>query len=111
MENKKNKLFEEHLRKIKYRYDYKINESPKYRPLVDNNEEFDNLPVELYNTDNGQAVPASPNFTNEVGDQENTQKPEGNEPPEPTNSDAPAGLGEPKPAPDAGDNEEFPTEA
>ena len=82
---KKDKLFEEQLRKIKYRYDYKINESPKYRPLVDNNEEFDNLPVELYNTSDGLPVPASPSFTNEAGDQEDAPKPEGSEPPAPSN--------------------------
>ena len=89
MENKKNKLFEEHLRKIKYRVDYKINESPKYRSLVNNNEEFDNLPVEIYNTDDGQSVPASPAFTNEAGEQEDAQKPEGNKLAEPSNNDQP----------------------
>jgi len=69
MENKKNpKLLEEQLRKFKYRVDYKVNESPKYRPLVNDGEEFDDVPL-----------------TNEAGDQEDAPKPEGQVPPEPSN--------------------------
>lgn len=41
--NKKN-LSEENLRKIIYRSGYKINETPKYRPLVDEDEVFDEIP-------------------------------------------------------------------
>jgi hypothetical protein len=95
MKNDKKKiLMEEQLRKIRYYNNYRINESPRYRPLVDNNEEFDNLPVEVYNTDDGQAVPQSPSFTNEAGDQEDAIKPQGNEPPAPSN-DLPIETGEP----------------
>ena len=70
MENgKRTNLFEEHLRKIKYNTGYVISESPRYRPLVGVDEEFDNLPT-----------------TNEAGEQEDAMKPAGGEvPPEPSN--------------------------
>lgn len=55
-----NNLSEE-IRKIKYHIDYKINETPKYRPLVGANEEFDEIPQ----------------LTNEAGEQENVPKPAG----------------------------------
>lgn len=44
VDNKKNILSEEHLRKIKYRFGYKINESARYRSLVNSGDEFDNIP-------------------------------------------------------------------
>jgi hypothetical protein len=94
MENeKKNKLFEEQLRKFKYRVDYKVNESPKYRPLVGMSEEFDEMPM-----------------TNEAGEQEDAEKAGGGEvPPAPSNDQpipaevppAPEGAEE-TPAPEAG---------
>ena len=59
---KKDKLFEEGLKKFKYRVGYKINETPRYRPLIGNNEQFDNLPTEVYNTEDGLPVPAGANF-------------------------------------------------
>jgi len=73
--NAKTKLFEEQLRKFKYRVDYKVNESPRYRPLVGEDEEFDEVP----------------SLTNEAGDQEDAPKPEGAVPPAPTN-DQPMGM-------------------
>jgi hypothetical protein len=74
--DKKSNLSEEHLRKIKYRTDYIIGESPRYRPLVNDGEEFDNLPV----------------VANEAGEQEDAEKPGGGEvPPEPSN-DQPIGT-------------------
>jgi hypothetical protein len=79
---KKSILFEEHLRKIKHHVDYKINESPRYRPLVGVDEEFDNLPL-----------------TNEAGEQEDAMKPAGGSvPPEPTNTDNPSVPSTPTPA-------------
>jgi hypothetical protein len=85
-DKKKDILLEEHLRKIKYRTSYKINESPKYRPLVNNGEEFDDMPV----------------LTNEAGDQADAEKPGGGEvPPEPSN-DQPITGDAPVPAFDAG---------
>jgi len=67
MENNKSKLSEEFLRKFKYRTEYLISETPKYRPLVTSNEEFDEVPVL------------------EVGDQEDAENPEGKIPPAPSN--------------------------
>src|ERR1035437_5141431 len=78
-DEKKNNLFEEHLRKIKHRVDYKINESPKYRPLVNDGEEFDEVPI----------------ITNEAGDQEEAPKPEGAVPPAPSNDQPISGGGAP----------------
>ena len=73
-------LFEEHLRKIKYNSAYKINESPKYRPLVDAGEEYDIAPI---------------NMTNEAGDQEDAPKPDGGEMPPAPSNDQPMGMEEP----------------
>lgn len=71
MENdKKTNLSEEHLRKIKYRFGYKINETARYSPLSNANEVFDELPT----------------MKNEAGDQEDAPKPGGGEvPPAPSN--------------------------
>ena len=97
----KQKLFEEGLRKFKHRVGYKINESARYSRLVNSNEEFDNVPTEIYNTDDGQPVPKSPSFTSEAGDQQDAPKPGGGEQPPAPSNDQPMGLGEP-PAGDAG---------
>ncbi|MFW6377081.1 MAG: hypothetical protein ACOCZ5_00410 [bacterium] len=68
---KKGLLSEEHLRKIKYVTDYKVNESARYRKLVSDGEEFDEVPnTNSYATQSGMPVPASPNFTNEQEDEE-----------------------------------------
>ncbi len=72
----------EEIRKIRYRVDYKINETPKYRPLIGIGEEFDEAPV----------------ITNEAGEQEDAPKPEGNVPPAPSN-DQPQGTPAPTPEP------------
>jgi hypothetical protein len=94
MKNEKNNILsEEHLRKIKYRVDYKINETPKYKPLINVGEEFDEVPA--YHTLDGQPVPNSPSFTNEAGDQE--EAPKELDPVEPSN-DQPITNGTP-PAP------------
>jgi len=80
-EKKKDILLEEHLRKIKHRFGYQINESPKYHPLISTNEEFDEVPT----------------LTNEAGEQEDAPKPEGQEPPAPSN-DQPVDAETPVPA-------------
>jgi hypothetical protein len=74
----KDLLLEEELRKFKYRVGYKVNESPRYRPLIGTDEEFDNMPL-----------------TNEAGEQEDMPKPEGEVPTEPTN-DEPMNTGAPE---------------
>ena len=79
-------LLQEQIRKIKYKTNYIIGESPRYRSLIDGTEEFDNVPTEIYNTNDGQPVPQSPAFTNEAGEQEDAPKPEGQTPPEASNS-------------------------
>jgi len=100
--DKKDKLFEEGLRKFKYRVGYKINESARYNRLVDSGEQFDNLPTEIYNTEDGQPVPQSQSFTNEAGDQEDAPKPGGGaQPPAPSN-DQPLGMAGEPPAGDVG---------
>jgi hypothetical protein len=94
-DEKKDKLFEENLRKFKYRVGYKINETPRYRPLIGSNEQFDNLPTEVYNTGDGLPVPAGANFQNEAGDQEEAPKPGGGEKPAEPTTEVPPGLEEP----------------
>ena len=90
MEAKKSKLLEEQLRKIKYNYDYVVNESPKYRLLVEDGDEFDEVPL------------------TEVGDEEDAPKPDGgNKPPEPSN-DQPIGTEPPVPEFDKDQNGEEP---
>jgi len=85
MEKNKAKLSEDFLRKFKYRTEYLISETPKYRPLVTSNEEFDEVPI----------------LTNEAGEQEDAEKPEGKIPPAPSN-DVPQDVQTPSPAFDAG---------
>ena len=58
MEKNKTKLSEEFLRKFKHRTEYLISETPKYRPLVTSNEEFDEVPI----------------LTNEAGEQEDADQ-------------------------------------
>jgi len=79
---KKVNLPEEYLRKFKHRSGYVISESPKYRPLVGANEEFDEVPV----------------LTNEAGEQEDAPKPKGQVPPAPSN-DQPLEQQPPTPEP------------
>jgi len=75
----KDKLFEEGLKKFKHRVNYRVNESPRYRSLVGNNEQFD-------------AIPA---LTNEAGEQEDAPIPGGGMPPPEPGGDQPMGMGEP----------------
>jgi len=85
---KKTELSEEYLRKFRHRAGYVINESPKYRPLVSDGDEFDEIPV----------------LTNEAGEQEDAPKPQGAVPPAPSN-EPDAGVEPPVPAFDAQGNE------
>ena len=56
MENNKRKNpVDEHINKIKYRMGYSINETPKYKSLIE--DEFDELPTEIYATQDGHPVP------------------------------------------------------
>jgi len=59
-------ISEDHLRKIKHRFGFKINESPTYRQLVKSDEQFDEIPMseadeEGTPEEKNPAGPASPN--------------------------------------------------
>lgn len=60
---------ENHIKKMVHHMKYKINETARYHAIVDENDEYDDLPIELYNTDDGMPVPTSPGLTNEAGEQ------------------------------------------
>ena len=90
---KKTELSEEYLSKFKHRSGYVISETPKYRPLVGANEEFDEIPV----------------LTNEAGDEEDAPNPEGQVPPAPSN-DVPIQGGEQPPTPPPAPDGELPPE-
>lgn len=83
MKDNKKLLFEEGLKKFNYRVNYKVNESPKYRPLVGMDEEFDELPL-----------------TNEAGEQEDAPKPAGGEVPPAPSNDQPIGVSPTPPVPE-----------
>lgn len=61
-----NLLSEELVRKIRHHSMYKINETPRYRALVNDGEEFDQLPDENFTNRVGQGG----NFNTMVGEQE-----------------------------------------
>ena len=81
----KSQLFEAELKKLMYRINYKISESPRYRPLVGIDEEFDDLPMK-----------------NEAGDQEDAPKPDGGQVPPAPSNDQPIGMETPVPDFDKG---------
>ena len=95
---KKNLLSEEHLRKIKYRIGYSINESPRYQALENDNDEFDTIPVVGYATEDGQPVPQSQSFSSiyEAGEQEDSPTAQEKDSREPTNAEEP-NIDEPNP--------------
>lgn len=80
--NDKRTLSEEHLRKIKYRVGYKINESARYRPFVNDRDEYDEVPK----------------LTTEAGEQEDAEKVGGGEVPPAPSNDQPVDMGTPQPA-------------
>lgn len=102
----KNVLSEEHIRKIMYRSNYKINESPRYHSLVNDNEEFDTIP----DMNTGNRVGQGANFNTMMGEQEqeeetpNTPTPE--ESPEGEKAPNPEGMPEPPEPAYADGNEE-----
>lgn len=84
----KSQLFNEGLEKFKYRVNYKINESAKYRPLVGMDEEFDELPLR-----------------NEAGEPEEPPKPDtSGDVPKPPSNDPQMGTPAPTPTPAFDDN-------
>ena len=75
---------------IKFRSNYRINETPKYRPLLDSGEDYDSVPPEAYadrnvTTQDGVPSPQSPTYSSvyEAGDQEPPETLKGRTPHEP----------------------------
>ena len=94
MEKNKNLLSEEHLRKIKHRADYRINESPRYRALVNDNEEFDTIPDQNFQNRVGQGGNFN-RMVSEVGEEEDAELAQQKDVREPTTA----------PEPEVGDEE------
>ena len=81
MEKNKDK-FKNHLDKIKYYSRYNIGESAKYRPIIDIDEEFDDLPTAKINsTMSSQPMPIGQNLTMEQ-DVEDAEQIQGRKPTE-----------------------------
>lgn len=57
MDKKKDDILNEHLEKIKYRFNYAINEAPKYNKLIKDESEFDELPDAVHSTQDGFPMP------------------------------------------------------
>ena len=103
------KVLNEHVKKMLYRANYLISETPKYNPIIEDESEFDTLPVEIYNTQDGQPVP-NPAGTDafleaEVPDDNADQLPGAQElapkdPAEPSNAPAPDQIDVPAEVPD-----------
>mgnify|MGYP006292909875 CR=1 FL=1 len=93
------KSLKEHLEKIKYRVNYNISETPKYKPVIEDELEFDEIPSNTYATQDGFPVPnvgGTDAYIEEQEDEEDENNddqipaPEGpKEPREPTNAPAP----------------------
>jgi hypothetical protein len=104
------KSLKEHLEKIKYYTNYKVSETPKYKPVIDNDMEFDEVPATNYSTQDSFPVPntgGSDAYLEEQGDEgdeNNDDKipaPEGpKEPREPTNARRPEEEGVPEGQPE-----------
>lgn len=58
--NKKSNDLNEHLDKIKYRFGYAINETPKYKQMIKDESEFDELPAAIHATQDGLPTPNVP---------------------------------------------------
>ncbi len=98
--NSKDLLLEEHIRKIKYRTNYAINESPRYRPMVQSGEQFDEIPS--LTNEAGENEPSKPNAS-PIGEPEGSTAPPSNAGSAPTAPqpapEVPAASAEPQPAP------------
>ena len=53
-------LLSEHVKKIMYRAGYTINETPKYRTVIEDNAEFDEIPPEILNGGGGMTQTGQP---------------------------------------------------
>lgn len=89
---KNQKPLNEHIEEIKRRIKYQINETPRYTPLSE--DEFDDLPVEIYATQDGFPTPntgGSDAYLEEQGNEDELPAPQGPKEPvaEPTNAPVP----------------------
>lgn len=100
MKEKKESL-NEHIKEIKRRIKYRINETPRYTPLSE--DEFDDLPVEIYATQDGHPVPnvgGTDAYLEEQGNEDEIPAPEGPTEPVAEPSNAPAPVEDDIPAPE-----------
>lgn len=88
-----NDLHNKEIEKIKYYINYEINETPKYKPVIDDNSVFDEVPVNIHATQDGQPMPntgGSDAYLEEDDPKDELPAPEGpREPVEPSNAPAP----------------------
>ena len=63
MENKNEKSLNEHVKKLLYRAGYTINETPKYKPLIEDESQFDTLPPEVLKSAGGMTLDGQPQPT------------------------------------------------
>lgn len=75
MKDKKN-LNEQHLDEIKFRFKYRINETPKYKPMMNDESVYDELPNAVYMTQDGQPSPHIPTQLEEVDEDPTDDSPE-----------------------------------
>lgn len=87
-ENNEENLISEHIKKIKYRMGYQINETPKYKPIIEDDAEFDEFPQEVYATQDGFPVP-NVGGSDAYLEEDKEELPDKDMPAEPTNTEAP----------------------
>lgn len=71
MKKNDKKVLNEDIKKMLYRANYSINETPKYKAIIEDESEFDTLPMEVMSTLDGQPMPNSAGsdaFLEEVDD-------------------------------------------
>lgn len=116
--NKEKQSLKEHIEEIKYRSNYNISETPKYKAIIDDNMEFDEVPSNNYMTQGGFPSPnpgGTDAYLEEQGDEDvennadNIPAPEGvKEPREPSNARRPDQEDVPEPEGEVMDQPEQP---
>lgn len=107
MSKKDGSVINEHVDKIKYRFGYQISETPKYKQVIDDSMEFDEVPEVIHATQDGQPMPNAGGGTDayleeqggeeEIENVEDTPEEENNEElpvTEPSNAPAPKNVGD-----------------
>jgi len=88
-EKNEENLLNEQINKIKYRMGYQINETPKYKPIIEDDSEFDELPQEIYSTQDGFPMPNAAGTDAYLEEDKEEDLPDEDMPAEPTNAEAP----------------------